>query len=208
MDLYLNLGIAYYTQNEFGQAILNYERAKLFLGNDEALERNLKLARIHIVDKIEPIPQLFLLEWWHILLNALSIEVYAWLGVGVFFVFSLFVGLEILYRGYFIKVIWTTGVIFIFVLIVFLSNVYISESTAYGIIIDQNVSIVSEPAEEGNELFILHEGTKVLIERISGDWYEIRLADGKTGWLHTWCCIKLHFRSYLSNQRKGRLQQI
>lgn len=182
-EVHFNLGNAYYKKNAFGRAILHYERAKRFLGNDEALERNLKLARVHIVDKIEPVPQLFLIEWWHFLLNMISIEAYAWLGVAIFFVFSLFVALEILYRGYFKKMIWTTGMIFIFVLIVFLSNVYISESTAYGIIIDQNVSIVSEPAEEGNELFILHEGTKVLIERVSGEWYEIRLADGKTGWL-------------------------
>ncbi|MEJ2543653.1 MAG: hypothetical protein P8Y99_06265 [Calditrichaceae bacterium] len=33
------------------------------------------------------------------------------------------------------------------------------------------------------EVFILHEGTKAKIERIAGEWYEVRLADGKTGWL-------------------------
>ena len=44
----------------------------------------------------------------------------------------------------------------------------------------------STPAQNGTDLFILHEGTKVNITDDSmKDWREIRVADGKEGWLPT-----------------------
>jgi len=47
----------------------------------------------------------------------------------------------------------------------------------------EKVSVVSEPALDGTEVFILHEGTKVKINRILNGWLEISIPDGKTGWL-------------------------
>jgi SH3-like domain-containing protein len=48
------------------------------------------------------------------------------------------------------------------------------------------VSIKSTPAENGTDLFVLHEGTKVVITDSSmDDWKEIRVADGKRGWIET-----------------------
>ena len=43
--------------------------------------------------------------------------------------------------------------------------------------------MVGEPTLTGQELFILHEGSKVKINRSLDGWYEISLADGKTGWI-------------------------
>ena len=48
------------------------------------------------------------------------------------------------------------------------------------------VTVKSTPAKNGTDLFILHEGTKVTITDVSmKDWKEIRLADGKEGWIET-----------------------
>ena len=42
----------------------------------------------------------------------------------------------------------------------------------------------STPSKNGTDLFILHEGTKVEITDSSmKDWKEIRIADGKEGWI-------------------------
>ena len=48
------------------------------------------------------------------------------------------------------------------------------------------VPVKSTPAKNGTDLFILHEGTKVNITDSSmSGWKEIRVADGKQGWLET-----------------------
>jgi hypothetical protein len=41
----------------------------------------------------------------------------------------------------------------------------------------------SSPDSSGTDLFVLHEGSKVTIEDIVGDWYEIMLSDGNKGWV-------------------------
>ena len=54
------------------------------------------------------------------------------------------------------------------------------------IITESAVTVKSTPAKNGIELFILHEGTKVtIIDNSMKEWKEIRLADGKEGWIET-----------------------
>jgi len=46
------------------------------------------------------------------------------------------------------------------------------------------VSVKSAPAENGTkDLFILHEGTILELLDSVGDWCNIRLSDGREGWL-------------------------
>ena len=45
------------------------------------------------------------------------------------------------------------------------------------------ISGKSSPDKSGNDLFVLHEGTKVTIEDEVGEWLEIRLSDGNKGWV-------------------------
>ena len=59
-EVYYNLGNAYYKTGKYTQAILNYERAKLLAPNDEDIQFNLDLANQHVVDAIDPLPQVFL----------------------------------------------------------------------------------------------------------------------------------------------------
>ena len=53
----------------------------------------------------------------------------------------------------------------------------------YGIIIDNKVDVVSSPEGKGTEIFSLHEGVKVQAEKQVGEWLQIRLSDGKVGWV-------------------------
>jgi len=46
--------------------------------------------------------------------------------------------------------------------------------------------VKSTPSANGTDLFILHEGTKVFItDDTMQDWREVRLPDGKVGWVET-----------------------
>ena len=54
------------------------------------------------------------------------------------------------------------------------------------IVMSPSVTVKSTPAANGTDLFILHEGTKVIITDGSmREWKEIRLADGKEGWIES-----------------------
>lgn len=45
------------------------------------------------------------------------------------------------------------------------------------------MTVFAEPSEDTTELFVIHEGTRVKVERKSSNWLEIKLIDGKTGWV-------------------------
>ena len=52
------------------------------------------------------------------------------------------------------------------------------------IVISPTITVKSTPNESGTDLFVLHEGTKIYIQDNSmKGWKEIRLEDGKEGWL-------------------------
>ena len=81
---------------------------------------------------------------------------------------------------------------FIFVVLFAVSNLFAWQQKGHlvhrsgAVIIRSAVNVKSTPAKNGTDLFILHEGTKVTItDNSMRDWKEIRVADGKQGWLET-----------------------
>ena len=54
------------------------------------------------------------------------------------------------------------------------------------IVVGAAANIKSTPAQNGTDLFILHEGTKVnILDNTMKEWKRVRVADGKEGWLET-----------------------
>ena len=52
------------------------------------------------------------------------------------------------------------------------------------IIISPSVNVKKTPTVSGNDAFVIHEGTRVDITDTSiKDWYSVRLADGRDGWI-------------------------
>ena len=60
-------------------------------------------------------------------------------------------------------------------------NMLVERSEA--IIMNSAVSIKSSPDRSATELFVLHEGTKVTIGETIDGWAEVRIADGRKGWI-------------------------
>jgi SH3-like domain-containing protein len=46
-------------------------------------------------------------------------------------------------------------------------------------------NVKSAPNSTGNNLFILHEGSKVEILEEAGKWRRIEISDGRQGWLES-----------------------
>lgn len=182
-EVFFNLGNTYYKLQQYGQAIYYYEVAKKYISGDESLEQNLQLARIHTIDKIEPIPQLFLKTWWLTVLDLFSMEIFAWAAFSAFLLLIIALSLRIIFNRALIKTTWLFAILFAVVMLIFTSKAYLFETSEFGIILSTEVSVASEPNDSGAEIFILHEGTKTEILRYLGEWVEIRIADGKTGWI-------------------------
>ena len=187
-DLYFNLANAYFKLDNIANSILYYERAKMLSPNDEDIIYNLKIANLKVVDKIEPIPRLFFIEWWTSIGRIFSSNSWAlittialWLGI---ICFSLF---RISRSPIFRRIIFFGGVFILFIfslsLVFGVQQNQIEKSENMGIIFSSSVNVKSSPDLNGTDLFILHEGVKVeILDRVE-KWRKIKLADGKIGWL-------------------------
>ena len=190
-DLYYNLGNAYYRSENITQAVLNYERALLLSPGDRDIRFNLQLARSKTIDKIVPESEMFFITWYHALVNLMSVD--GWARTAIFSL-ALVIVLSLVYL--FSQPVWLRKIgVFggITLLVVFvLANVFASQQKQSlihrkgAIVMSPSVTVKSTPAANGTDLFILHEGTKVTITDGSmRDWKEIRLADGKEGWIES-----------------------
>jgi tetratricopeptide (TPR) repeat protein len=193
VGLYYNLGNAYFKVHDIKSAILYYEKAKLLDPSDDDVEYNLELARSFTVDKIESMNELFFVTWLTALRNIMSANKWGILSIISFLVM---LGAFLLYllsrKIHLRKLGFTIGVVLFFVSVVSFSMAYqlhtaqTARNTA--IIFTPAVTVKSTPAESGNNLFVLHEGSKVEIlsemrDISKVDWCEIRISDGNKGWI-------------------------
>lgn len=190
-DVYYNLGNSYYKIGEIAKAVLNYERALLLQPGNNDIRANLEVARAKTIDKVEPVPEVFFVSWTKSLINSMSVDAWATWGIISFILF-----IVALYFFIFSKqIMWKkagfiSGVIFLIITIC--TNLFASEQKEHlvnrneAIVMNPSVTVRSTPSESGTSLFILHEGRKVSIKDNSmKEWKEIRLEDGKVGWVPT-----------------------
>jgi tetratricopeptide (TPR) repeat protein len=183
-----NIGNAYFKLNNIPGAILFYERALLLKPADNSINYNLQIARSLVVDKFEEIPELFFVRWFDLLSLLLSTNTWATVSLISFILFLILLSLYIYSSKYRLKVMgfWFA----ILVLIVSASSLAFTmrnKSLVYdshkAVIFSPSVNGKSSPDNSGTDLFVLHEGSKVSVEDVVGEWYEIRLSDGNKGWV-------------------------
>lgn len=186
--IYYNLGNAYYKADKIASAILNYERALILEPGDGDIRFNLQIARQKTVDNIEPIEDFFLTRWFDTVRNLGAADSWAKLGIVCFI---LFIGCLILFffsKWLRLKKIGFYAGILLLVLVIF-ANIFAKKqkdelvNRMHAIVFSPTVTVKSSPDASGTDLFILHEGTKVLIKSTLGDWSEIQLEDGNIGWM-------------------------
>ena len=190
-DLYYNLGNAYYRIDEIPRAVLNYERALLLSPGDADIRFNLQMARSKTIDKIVPESEMFFVTWYHSLVNLMSVD--AWARTALI-ALALVIVLFLAYL--FSDRIWLRKLGFfgaLLMLVVFLVSNLLAwqqkselQNRRGAIVIGAAAGVKSTPAQNGTDLFILHEGTKVnIIDGTMKEWKRVRVADGKEGWIET-----------------------
>lgn len=196
-ELYYNLGNAYYKSHDITMALVNYERARILKPNDPEILHNLEIAREFVVDRIEVLPEFFLRRAYVGFVKIFDADVWSMMSIVAFGLsLGLFLAYLFLKRIFFRKVSFWAGIFFIVLaaatlLFAFQQNNLVTKHNQ-AIIVAPSVTIKSSPDEEsGTDLFLLHEGTKVTISDELGDWREVVLSDGNSGWLKKTDLIRL-----------------
>jgi tetratricopeptide (TPR) repeat protein len=187
-ELYYNLGNAYYKANKIASSVLYYERALLIDPGDADIRFNLEMARHKTIDKIESVEDFFLLKWFDLIQNMGAADSWAKLGI---ICFLLFIGCLLLF--FFSRWIQVRKIGFylglLFLVSVIITNIFARNQKyelinhTHAIVFSPTVTVKSSPNQSGTDLFILHEGAKVLVKSTLGEWREIELEDGNVGWM-------------------------
>lgn len=186
--LYYNLGNAYFKDNRIGKAILFYNRALLLRPSDRDASYNLEIANAQVRDKIEAIPEFFLIRWASDARTLLGSNAWAAASLGFLaltlasvLVYLLSQKLRLRKAGFY------TGICS---LVLFAAAAAFSISERHDILHSPDAIVMSvaapvksSPDNQSKELFILHEGTKVVIVSTLGQWHEIEIASGDKGWI-------------------------
>ncbi|WP_300728315.1 tetratricopeptide repeat protein [uncultured Bacteroides sp.] len=188
-DIYYNLGNSYYKNKNIAKAVLNYERALLLNPGDADIRFNLEMAESKTVDQVTPKSEVFIKTWINNLINCMSEHGWAMTGIVTFILLLGCIALYIFGNRIVIKKIGFIAAI-VFLVVTVCSNLFASHQKdelveRHGaIVMSPSITVKSTPNESGTDLFVIHEGTKVYIEDATmKEWREIRLEDGKTGWL-------------------------
>ncbi|SCY56477.1 tetratricopeptide repeat protein [Flavobacterium caeni] len=189
-ELYFNLGNAYYKQNKVASAIYNYEKALVLSPGNAEIETNLKFAQKMTIDEIKEVPKVGFEKLLRDFTGSLHYDSWAWAAVWLAFAFLGF------FLGYYFsrttlsKRIFFVGMfVLVFAILVavlaalFEKSYYENERPA--IVFAEMTVVKSEPRTTANDVFTLHEGTKVMVLERTANWDKIELLDGSEGWIET-----------------------
>lgn len=188
-DVCYNLGCAYYRLDDMAHSVLWFERALKLDPSDKDILTNLEMARTKTIDKIIPQHEFILFTYFRAMTNWFSLRTWTIIAL-LSFVFVLVL----------LLLFWASDSIFarkcafssavLLLLVCILSNVCALQQRNFkqthtsGIIISPAVTVKSTPADNGNDLFVLHEGSKVeILDSSLKEWCEVSIADGKVGWI-------------------------
>lgn len=186
--LYYNLGNAYFKLGNLPGAIVNYERARRILPEDEDLAHNLRLSTLLITDRIEPAPRLFVWDYWDTVKAMANTSTITWMGSFSFAVLFAFLSLFVLSGSYAVKRLALvcaviSAVSWMMLVTILVSKISDQERTDIAIVSTQVANVKNAPDPKSTDAFVLHGGTKVYITEHVSEWIKVRLLDGKVGWM-------------------------
>jgi hypothetical protein len=187
-DLYYNMGNAAFRSNNVGYAILYYEKALKMDPSHSDAAHNLEFASQYRVDVFEEVPVLFIRTWISSAVNALSEPTWSILSLSGFILVLASILVYLFAKGLNLKKAGFFSALFGIVFFLFAFSATISKHRSItqppgGIIISPSVLVRSTPNDSGTELFVLHEGSKVTVSEEVTGWYNIRIVDGREGWI-------------------------
>jgi tetratricopeptide (TPR) repeat protein len=190
-SLLFNMGNCHFKLGRVPQAILWYERALRLAPGNEDIKTNLELAQQRVVDRVTALPGFALGSGWQRFRSGKNTDQWALLALWacsfcfVFFALYALLPVNALRRS----------ALGLGVLVAFFTLVAIAfaayrhrelRDDRMAIVLEPKVDVRSEPKQGARVLFVIHEGTKVEVDRPDqGGWVQVRLANGNLGWMQS-----------------------
>jgi len=195
-EIHFNLGNAYYRTGQIGRAILNYERAAVLAPGDPDVEHNLELANLRTLDRLERVPEIFLITWMRSVSALLPFGVLVALGLASWIVVFLALAAMNVVSGRALGAWLRWTVLASLVLLAIVGSLILVQMLERSggeeaIVIASVVTAKTSPDAGSADAFVIHEGLKVEIGDGVGDWLKITLSDGKVGWIRSQECIRI-----------------
>lgn len=186
--IYYNLGNAYYKSNEIGPSIYYFEKALQLSPNDEDILNNLAFAKNMTIDAIEPLPKTQVSKFISGITGAFTYNEWAWIAVICSFLCVIsFLLYQFSYQTLKKRIYFLISFIALFFIIGTVAIAYQQYGKAQAdrpaIVFAEETAVKAEPNLRSDEVFVLHEGTKVQVLDTVDNWKKIQLIDGKIGWI-------------------------
>ena len=188
-ELYFNLGNCFYRLNKVAESNFNYEKALLLSPNEEYVLNNISFAKNMVLDNIGELPQTQFQKNIDYIISLFSIKIWSLILIGLMSVFFISALIYLFSYNPIYKRIYFLLSTIVLITSLLLSNIIWMElkksnEIKNGIVFSKELSVFAEPNKRNEELFILHEGTKVqLTDKLKG-WEKIRLINGAEGWVN------------------------
>jgi len=178
--LYYNLGNSYFKKQQFGKALVNYERARRLMPRDLDLMANSQFAASEVQNHVP-----FTLSPWQKLWQR-HIEFYSRdemvLIISVLLIFLGAAHLLVLYFGWKTGRLAMGGFAVLFLIFAYGLQMKLSADRDAGILI-KTAAARFEPSDKATIYFELPVGQRVQVHEREGGWAKIERPDGKAGWV-------------------------
>lgn len=188
-ELYFNLGNANYKLNNIAPSIYYYEKALLLNPEDKDIKNNLVgYAQNMTIDAIDNVPQVGFTRIINNIVNSFSTDTWAKIAViGVVIFVVLFLLYHFSYATSKKRVAFVISLSSLFLACFSVAMAFQKQSLDKkdnpAIVFAQESRVKSEANKSSEEVFRLHEGTKVQVLETYEDWKKIQLSDKSTGWI-------------------------
>ena len=187
-ELYFNLGNANYKLNNIAPCIYYYEKALQLSPNDLDIKNNLAFAQNMTIDAIDKVPEVGFSRIFKKIVNTFSTDTWAKIAVsGVIVFVLLFLMYHFSYATARKRIAFIVSVISLIVAFFSVALAFQKESLNQknnpAIIFAQESRVKTDPNPTSEEVFRLHEGTKVQVLDAYDDWRKIQLSDNSIGWI-------------------------
>jgi tetratricopeptide (TPR) repeat protein len=183
-NIYYNLANSYLSNDELGKALINYEKAKIFIPQDPDLINNYRYARSLIKQDDQSGSGLSQMTFLNGGMGFPSLPSLIFLFIGCYFSFALFfIFLKIFKRSITLNKNALLFVFVVFALIFLYFRCILLNIETLNIVVPSVTDARFEPNEKSGSNYILYEGMKVNVLRNYRDWSRVKRGDGKIGWI-------------------------
>ena len=187
-DVYYNLGNANYRLNKVAESVYYFEKAKLMRPKDRDIITNSAFANNMTIDAIEKVPVSQIDQIRNSIIETFSFEIWTYFTTILLWIFTiLFLAYLFFIRARLKRIFFFSSLIILLLFILSFSITYSidqnEKNKKFAILFSKQTDIWSEPNQQAERLFVLHEGTKMQLLDSLEEWQKIRIANGSEGWI-------------------------